>query len=78
MAAEPDFDPAGFQPGRPFHTRQPGVRRIKENEVETMLKFRCDGCDKEFIVTDHQVDSDTLTCPHCQEEVEVPELDYEG
>ena len=45
--------------------------------METMLKFQCDGCDKEFIVTDHQVDTDTLTCPHCQEEIEVPELDDE-
>ena len=34
--------------------------------METMLKFRCDGCDKEFIVMDHQVDTDTLTCPRCQ------------
>ena len=45
--------------------------------METMLKFRCDGCEKEFIVTDRQVDTDALACPHCQEEVEVPELDYE-
>ena len=46
--------------------------------METMLKFRCDGCDgcdKEFIVT---VDTDTLARPHCQEEIEVPELDDEG
>jgi len=28
-------------------------------------------------VTDHQVDTDTLTCPHCQEEIEVPEIDDE-
>ena len=26
--------------------------------METMLKFLCNGCDKEFIVTDHQVDTD--------------------
>ena len=53
------------------------IRRIKEIEMETMLKFQCDGCDKEFIVTDHQVGTDTLTCPHCQEDVEAPELDDE-
>jgi len=35
--------------------------------METMLKFRCDGCEKEFIVMDHQVDTDALACPHCQE-----------
>ena len=33
--------------------------------METMLKFRCDGCEKEFIVMDHQVDTDALACPHC-------------
>ena len=41
--------------------------------METMLKFRCDGCEKEFIMTDHHA----LACPHCQEEIEVPELDDE-
>ncbi len=49
--------------------------------MEIMLKFRCDGCDgcdKEFIVTDQQVGTDTLARPHCQEEIEVPELDDEG
>ena len=45
--------------------------------METMLKFQCDGCDKEFIVTDRQVDTDILTCPHRQDEIEVPELDVE-
>ena len=54
------------------------IRKTKEIEMETMLKFRCDGCNKEFIVMDHQVDTDTLICPHCQEEIEVPELDDEG
>ena len=54
------------------------IRKTKEIDMETMLKFRCDGCDKEFIVMDHQVDTDTLACPHCQEEIEVPELDDEG
>ena len=53
------------------------IRRIKEIEMETMLKFQCNGCDKEFIVMDHQVDTDTLACPHCQEEIEVPEIDDE-
>ena len=32
--------------------------------METMLKFQCDGCNKQFIVTDHQVETDTLICPH--------------
>ena len=45
--------------------------------METMLKFRCDSGDKEFMVTDHQVDTDALACPHRPGEVEVPE-DEEG
>jgi len=45
--------------------------------MDPMLKFRCDGCSKEFIVTDHQVDTDALACPHSPGEVEVPE-DEEG
>ena len=53
------------------------IQKTKEIDMETMLKFRCDGCDKEFIVTDHQVETHTLACPHCQEEIEVPELDDE-
>ena len=53
------------------------IQKTKETEMETMLKFRCNGCNKEFIVMDHQVDTDTLACPHCQEEIEVPELDDE-
>ena len=53
------------------------IRKTKEIDMETMLKFRCDGCDKEFIVMDHQVDTDALACPHCQEEIEVPEIDDE-
>ena len=52
-------------------------KTLDDMVMETMLKFQCNGCDKEFIVMDHQVDTDTLACPHCQEEIEVPELDDE-
>ena len=45
--------------------------------METMLKFLCNGCDKEFMVADEQVDAGYLNCPHCPGEVEVPE-DEEG
>ena len=40
--------------------------------METMLKFRCDGCDKEFIVMDHQVDTDTLACPTAKKRSRCP------
>ena len=80
LSASPGSTP--WRSGLPADQKVPGqkvrmIRRIKEIDMETMLKFRCDGCNKEFIVTDHQVDTDTLTCPHCQEEIEVPELDDE-
>ena len=51
---------------------------MKGEEMDLILRFRCDSCHKEFIVTDHQVDTDALACPHCPEEVEVPEIDDEG
>ena len=37
--------------------------------METMLKFRCNGCDKEFIVMDRQVDTDTPICPHHPDDI---------
>ena len=45
--------------------------------MDLLLKFRCQDCEKEFIVSDEQVDSDCLFCPHCQEEVEIPDPDEE-
>ena len=41
--------------------------------MDLLLKFRCQDCEKEFIVSDEQVDSDCLFCPHCQEEIEIPD-----
>ena len=39
--------------------------------MEIMLRLRCTGCGKCFIVEDDQVETDYLSCPHCQDEIEV-------
>ena len=35
--------------------------------MDILLKFQCQGCDKEFMVLDEQIETDLLACPHCQE-----------
>ena len=50
--------------------------------MDILLKFQCQGCDKEFMVLDEQIETDLLACPHCQECVDVgdeePEAEDEG
>ena len=46
---------------------------MKGEEMDLILRFRCDSCHKEFMVADEQVDAGYLNCPHCPGEVEVPE-----
>ena len=50
-------------------------------EMEILLKFQCQSCDKEFTVLDEQVETNLLSCPHCQECVDVgdeePEVEDE-
>ena len=46
--------------------------------MEILLKFQCQSCDKEFMVLHEQVETDLLSCPHCQDEIEVHEPDDEG
>ena len=50
---------------------------MKGEEMDLILRFRCDSCHKEFMVADEQVEAEYLNCPHCPGEVEVPE-DEEG
>ena len=49
--------------------------------MEILLKFQCQSCDKEFTVLNEQVETDMISCPHCQESVDVgdeePEVEYE-
>ena len=47
----------------------------EEISMEMLLKFQCLECGKTFIVEDLEVDGSELSCPHCQEEVPVPECD---
>ena len=43
--------------------------------MEMLLKFECPECGKTFIVEDLEVDESELSCPHCQENVPLPEFD---
>lgn len=45
--------------------------------MELMLRIHCTNCRREFIVLDDQIESDSLTCPHCDEDLEVPQDDDE-
>ena len=49
--------------------------------MEILLKFQCQSCDKEFTVLNEQVETDLLSCPHCQEWADVgdeePEVEDE-
>ena len=47
----------------------------EEISMEMLLKFECPECGKTFIVEDLEVDEPELSCPHCQQEVPVPEFD---
>ena len=51
----------------------PNTQHMKGEEMDLILRFRCDSCHKEFMVADEQVDAGYLNCPHCPGEVEVPE-----
>ena len=51
----------------------PDTQDVKGEEMDLILRFRCDSCHKEFMVADEQVDARYLNCPHCPGEVEVPE-----
>ena len=43
--------------------------------MEMLLRFECPECQKSFIVTDAEVEDEELSCPHCREDVPVPEDD---
>ena len=51
---------------------------MHKNDMEIMLRLQCTGCEKYFIVEDDEVETDYLSCPHCQDEIEVHEPDDEG
>ena len=41
--------------------------------MDILLKFCCLDCDGEFVVLDDLVESDSLNCPYCNGEIEVPQ-----
>ena len=43
--------------------------------MELLLKLECPGCRKSFIVDDADIDVEELCCPHCREDLAVPEED---
>lgn len=43
--------------------------------MEILLKFECPNCHRSFVVNDAEVENEVLGCPHCREDVEVPEDD---
>jgi DNA-directed RNA polymerase subunit RPC12/RpoP len=65
------------------YERKPETIRLitRRTKMEILLKFQCQSCDKEFTVLNEQVETDMLSCPHCQESVDVgdeePEVEYE-
>jgi transcription elongation factor Elf1 len=65
------------------YERKPETTRLitRRTKMEILLKFQCQSCDKEFTVLDQQIETDMLSCPHCQESVDVgdeePEVEYE-
>jgi transcription elongation factor Elf1 len=65
------------------YDRKPETTRLirRRTKMEILLKFQCQSCDKEFTVLDEQVETDLLSCPHCQEWADVgdeePEVEDE-
>jgi len=39
---------------------------MKGEEMDLILRFRCDSCHKELMVADEQVDAEYLNCPQRQ------------
>jgi len=65
------------------YERKPETTHLirRRTRMDILLKFQCQGCDKEFMVLDEQIETDLLACPHCQECVDVgdeePEVEDE-
>lgn len=43
--------------------------------MDVLLNLRCRDCRKAFTVDEEDIEDDHVFCPHCQDEVPVPELD---
>ena len=45
--------------------------------MDILLNLRCNDCRKVFTVDEENVEDDHVFCPHCQDEVPVPDMDEE-
>ena len=45
--------------------------------MDILLNPRCIDCRKSFTVDEENVEDDQVFCPHCQNEVHVPDIDEE-
>ena len=45
--------------------------------MDILLNLRCIDCRKSFTVDEENVEDDQVFCPHCQNEVPVPDMDEE-
>ena len=41
--------------------------------AETILKLKCQECDREFLVNEADVDQQILICPFCESDIDVDE-----
>ena len=47
------------------------------DNMDILLNLRCIDCRKVFTVDAENVEDDLVFCPHCQNEVHVPDMDEE-
>ena len=47
------------------------------DNMDILLNLRCTDCRKAFTVDEENVEDDHVFCPHCRNEVPVPDIDEE-
>ena len=45
--------------------------------AETILRLKCQECDREFLINEVDVDQQTLSCPFCGSDVDLDEEEEE-
>ena len=56
------------------HSKNPSRSFI---HMDILLNLRCNDCRKVFTVDEENVEDDLVFCPHCENEVPVPDMDEE-
>ena len=62
------------------HSKNPSRSSTDMDHMDNMdilLNLRCIDCRKSFTVDEENVEDDQVFCPHCQNEVPVPDMDEE-